>query len=76
MEKFVFYFYTLAKMQKVSSLKLLQKETPASELYKQLMFFHGFWGKKLWHDANQILSQVFSLKNFWTLNVPLNIHCA
>lgn len=70
MEKFVFYFYTLAKMEKVSPLKLLQKQTPASELCKQLMFFHSFWGKKLWHDANQILSQVFFPKKL------LNIKCA
>lgn len=59
-------------MQKVSlfSLKLLQKQTPATELHMQLMFFHGFQGKKLWHDANQILSQVFFTKKL------LDIKCA
>lgn len=55
-EKVVFYFYTVIKIQKVFSLKLLQKQTPATELYMQLMFFHSFQGKKLGHNANHILS--------------------
>lgn len=71
-EKFVYNFYTLLKMQKMLllSLKLLRKQTSTTELHTQLVSFHRFYGKKLWHDPNQILSLGFFPQNL------LEVKCA